>query len=104
MPDQIRQVRKKATEQRLLQDAVLKEIRTATKANRTALLVEARRAGYSYHILGMAAGISYQAVQHMLVKHEKVATIELLKTGPKCMTAPGEQGYREQELIVRSNS
>ena len=68
----VRQMRKKLKEESILRNRVLMKIRTAeTKDQKKRYMISARKAGYSYQMIGIAAGLTRQAVQQFIARSRK---------------------------------
>jgi hypothetical protein len=64
-----RQIRKKALEERIVRDKALIKIRDAAiGGDRNRCMVEARKAGYTFRLIGMAAGVTRQRAQTIASK------------------------------------
>jgi hypothetical protein len=65
---QVRKIRQKLREESL-QNKVLLQIRTTkTKDEKIRYIIAARKAGYTYELIGIAAGLTHQRVQQIFVK------------------------------------
>ena len=66
---QVLQIRQKLSKQSILQHKVLRKIRTAkTKDEKKRCIIAARKAGFTYRLIGIAAGLTHQRVQQIIVK------------------------------------
>jgi hypothetical protein len=66
------QIRKKRLESDITQDKTLMAIRSAkTRAERTRCILAARKEGYSYELIGIAAGVTRQRV-HQIIQDRAV--------------------------------
>ena len=69
-PSLLRQVRKKAREEHVVHNAMLMEIHNAKSRDQMIrCMVVARRAGYTYEMLGIAAGMTTQRVHRILTAY-----------------------------------
>lgn len=69
---QTRQIRQKLLKESVLKNKVLGKIRTAkTKDEKKRYLIAARKAGYTYELIGIAAGLTHQRVQQIVTKSKE---------------------------------
>ena len=68
LPDgHLRQLRKSVLEERIAHDKMLLQIRNAkTMKERNSIIIAARKAGYTYRLIGMAANLTRQRI-HVIV-------------------------------------
>jgi hypothetical protein len=66
---QVQQIRQKLKEEFILKNRVLMKIRNAkTKDEIKHYLIAARKAGYTYELLGIAAGVTHQRIQQIIAQ------------------------------------
>jgi hypothetical protein len=66
---QVLQIRQKLSKQSILQNKVLGTIRTAkTKDEKKRYIIAARKAGFTYRLIGIAAGLTHQRIQQIITK------------------------------------
>ena len=71
-PTRLREIRRKFKEGHVAQNTLLMKIRTAKSRDETVrCMVAARMAGYSYGMIGIAAGITRQRVQQVIDKRTR---------------------------------
>ncbi len=64
------QPRKTSNEESIVHDKMLMRIRNAKgRDQRIRYMVAARKAGYTYEMIGLAAGVSRQQVQQIIATH-----------------------------------
>jgi hypothetical protein len=72
-PAQLRQIRKKFKKESVVHHPMLMKIRNAKSTDEMdRCMVAARKAGYTYEMLGIAAGVTWQRVQQILAAPPRI--------------------------------